>query len=104
MPPEVRALMWYWSGQVHWWGWFLGAIGMVAFWGLIIWGVWYLVSGSFRQAGGSPGGGDPKRILDERLARGEIGPDEYRHLRDLIGDRGASVPGGVDRAGTAERG
>lgn len=95
--------MWYWSGHVHWWGWFLGAFGMVVFWGLIIWGVWYLLSGSARQMGPPAHGGDAKRILDERLARGEIGPDEYRHLRDLMEDRGASTPGGPDRVGTAER-
>lgn len=95
--------MWYWSGDMHWWGWFLGAFGMIVFWGLIIWGVWYLVSGSFRQGGGNAGGADARRILDERLARGEIGPDEYRHLRDVMEDRATSVPGGGDRAGTAER-
>lgn len=93
--------MWYWSGHVHWWGWFLGAVGMVVFWGLIIWGVWYLMSGSFRQMGGPPGSGGAKRILDERLARGEITPDEYRHLRDVMGDHGPSGPREGDRPDTA---
>ena len=95
--------MWYWSGHVHWWGWFLGAFGMVVFWGLIIGGVWYLLSGSVRQMGPPAPDRDAKRILDERLARGEIGPDEYRHLRDLIEDRSASVSDEADRVGAAKR-
>jgi uncharacterized membrane protein len=58
---------------------------MVAFWGVITWAVWYFVTGQSRWArhdSGSPG--DARRILDERLARGEIDPEEYRRLRDLI--------------------
>jgi putative membrane protein len=81
-------MMWYSSGGMEWWGWLLGAMGMVAFWGVIIWAVWYFVTGQTRrpsQDSGSPG--DARRILDERLARGEIDPDEYGHLRDLISGR-----------------
>jgi putative membrane protein len=88
-------MMWYWSGGMHWWGWLLGTVGMVAFWGLIIWAVWYLVTGGSRRPDldrRSPD--DARRILDERLARGEIESDEYRRLRDLIsGDHAGSRAG-----------
>ncbi len=79
-------MMWYWGGAMHWWGWLLGFIGMVAFWGLIIYVGWYLVTSFTRSpAPGRQQSGPPaKQILDERLARGEIDPDEYRRLRDLM--------------------
>lgn len=78
-------MMWYWGGGVHWWAWMLGFLGMVAFWGLVIWGLWYLVSGAPRSAARhQPTPPPAKQVLDERLARGEIGEDEYRRLRDLI--------------------
>jgi putative membrane protein len=67
---------------------------MVAFWGLIIWAVWYFVTGANRRPDPdrtSPG--DAKRILDERLARGEIDTDEYRRLLAVI--RGDSVGAGT---------
>jgi putative membrane protein len=81
---DVIWMMWYSSGGMEWWGWMLGALGMVAFWGLIIWAVWYFVTGQNRRPQDSGSPGDARRILDERLARGEIDPEEYQHLRDLI--------------------
>jgi putative membrane protein len=101
---EVLVMMWYWSGGMHWWGWLLGTVGMVAFWGLIIWAVWYFVTGGSRptdQDGRSPG--DARRILDERLARGEIEPDEYRRLRDLISGDDAGIRDGQPPVGTGGR-
>ena len=83
-------MMWYWGGGgVAWWGWLVMSLGMVAFWGLVIWGVWALVTGlAARPTGTGPEDarrrGGAKQILDERLARGEIDADEYRRLRDLI--------------------
>ena len=95
-------MMWYWGGGMHWWGWFLGFVGMIAFWGLIIWGIWYLVTGANRQLGQHQPD-QARRILDERLARGEISPQEYQRLRDLIssgptvGSDGPPVGTGVQR-------
>lgn len=66
--------------------------GMIAFWGLLIWGVYVVVTGARRRpANGdvdrSRGGGRAARhILDQRLAKGEIDADEYRRVRDLIGE------------------
>ncbi len=82
-------MMWYWGGGMQWWGWLLGAIGMVVFWGLVIWAIWYVVAaviGRGRIPGERPNA-DPKGILDERLARGEIDAEEYRRLRDLMAGR-----------------
>ena len=78
-------MMWYWGGGVHWWGWLLGFVGMVAFWGLIIWAVWYFVTGLSHRPDERQRPGGPRQILDERLARGEIDTEEYRRLRQLIG-------------------
>ncbi len=77
-------MMWYWGGGVHWWGWLLGALVMVAFWSFVIWAVWYLVTTFRRHDDRPPTGGDPTRILDERLARGEIDAEQYRRLRELL--------------------
>jgi putative membrane protein len=78
-------MMWYSGGGMQWWGWLLGTVGMVAFWGLIIWAVWYFVTGQYRRPGRDSGSsGDARRILDERLASGEVDPEEYLRLRDLI--------------------
>ena len=80
--------MWYWGSGAHWWAWLLGALGMVAFWALVIWAFWFFVTAVTRRPEDTHGRGDPKQILDERLARGEIDADEYLRLRDLItGDR-----------------
>jgi putative membrane protein len=78
-------MMWYWGGGMHWWGWLLGMLGMVTFWAAVIWAVWYFVTGQYRRPDAeSRSPGDARRILDERLARGEIDVEEYRRLRDLI--------------------
>ena len=88
----VISMMWYWGGGVQWWGWLIMSLTMVVFWGLVIWGIYAIVT-SYRRSGGGEGaagaGQGPRgdgalRILDERLARGEIDADEYRRLRELI--------------------
>ncbi len=87
-------MMWYWGGGVHWWGWLLGTLAMVAFWGVAIWAVWYFVTAVTHRPEDRPThGGDPNRILDERLARGEIDAEEYRRLRDLLGERESTRAG-----------
>lgn len=83
-------MMWYWNGGVHWWGWLLGFAVMIAFWGLIVWGAWYLLSGmTSRPTEGRPDTRDAKAILDERVARGEIDAEEYRRLLGLIRGEGS---------------
>lgn len=95
-PTEVSPMMWYWSGGMHWWGWLLGSTGMVVFWGLLVWAIWYVVTAFARLsrhdhgAQGHHDQGDvgAREVLDRRLAHGEIDADEYRRLRDLIDSGG----------------
>lgn len=100
-------MMWYWGGGMQWWGWLLGALGMVVFWGLLIWAIWYLVEAVVRRPGADrrpSDRSDPKRILDERLARGEIDADEYRRIRDLLsGGQHRAATDDREPAGTADR-
>lgn len=63
------------------WGMGLGWIGMVLFWvfiaALAVWIVLTLARTS--------SGGDARRILDERFARGEIDADEHRARAAVLG-------------------
>jgi uncharacterized membrane protein len=60
-------------------------IVVIIFVGLLIWGTYALAGGSRRRSGElGKGAGDPVRILDERLARGEIDADEYAQLREAL--------------------
>ena len=93
--------MMFWYGG-HWAFWQAGLmwLGMVAIWGLLIWGLYALISSASRRPDGTAhGGGDPLSILDERLARREIDADEYRRLRDLISSDGTRAPVGSGRTG-----
>ncbi len=92
-------MMWYWGNGVQWWGWLLMSIAMVAFWGVIVWAIWYLVS-SIGRSPESPRPTEPKRILDERLARGEIDADEYARLRDVMERGDAPTTNGRTHVGT----
>ena len=48
--------------------------------------MWYFVTGQNRRPGqDSTPPADARRIVDERLARGEIDAEEYQRLRDIIG-------------------
>jgi len=77
--------MMFWSDS-HWVFWQVALmwVAMVAFWGLIIWAVWALVGSTTQKPRDDQRGGDARRILDQRLARGEIDAEEYGRLRDLI--------------------
>jgi putative membrane protein len=61
-----------------WWHW----LGMVVFWILLVGtGIW-AVGRLFPAAAPRPT--RARATLDERLARGEVDPEQYRRLRDLI--------------------
>jgi putative membrane protein len=80
--------MWY-MHDIGWGWWVLMSVGMVAFWGLVIWGIVTLVRGGTSNP--EPSQNEPERpleILQRRLARGEIPVEEYEKLQDaLIGGR-----------------
>jgi uncharacterized membrane protein len=61
------------------------SLGMVFFWGLVIWAIWYFAPSVTRSSQLHQRPPGAKAILDERLALGEIDAEEYRHLRELMG-------------------
>ena len=74
------------------WGWILMMIMMIAFWGGLIWIGVTLLNRSRQDARGGHTAGVPptaprasaQEILAERLARGEIEPDEYRQRLEAL--------------------
>lgn len=76
------------DGHMDWDGgwWILMAIGMVLFWGLVIFGIVWIVRelGSRREHQGRSDRGDPLAILDRRLAEGTISAEEYRERRAIL--------------------
>lgn len=78
-------MMWGWEGW-SWWGWLLMMVSMVAFWGLVIWGVVAI----FRGTGRSWRSERPnaEQILAERFAAGEIDDEEYRRRLDTLRSAG----------------
>lgn len=72
-------MFWYGSGT-NGWGYALMAISMIAFWGLVVAAVFYLIPSS-RASSDRP---TPKQILAERFARGEITEEEFRRHLDTV--------------------
>jgi putative membrane protein len=93
----ITMMFWYGSGGWAWWQAGLMWLAMIAFWALLTWTVYALVAGASRRPGQpGPGGqpGDARRILDERLARGDIDAEEYQRLRGILdGGTGRSPAG-----------
>jgi uncharacterized membrane protein len=70
-------------------------LGMILFWGLLIWAIYALVTSLTRNRAEKDGTTDEARqILDRRLARGEIDESEYGRLRELIGSGGGKSGAG----------
>jgi putative membrane protein len=77
--------MMYWDdGRPGVGAWVLMMVMMLVFWGGLV-AVGFAIFRSARtnrpQALQSP---DARRVLDERLARGEIEPEDYQRRRELI--------------------
>jgi putative membrane protein len=85
--------MMFWYGG-HWvfWQASLMWLGMILFWGLLIWAVYALVTSLSRKNPGRDDTNEARQILDQRLVRGEIDEAEYRRLRDLLGTRDSESP------------
>ncbi len=75
-------MMGWYGGGAGWGGWLVMAVGMIAFWGLVVFAVVAIFRGIGRTNGPAdqPPRRDALQILDERFARGEIDADEY-HAR-----------------------
>jgi putative membrane protein len=89
----------YDNGGTHWGLWIVMIIAMLAFFALLAWAIVNIIRQRDGHLGGaqSPpasGSPDPLRILDERLARGEIEIDEYTRRRDLLRGNGPATPSG----------
>ena len=69
--------MWHWHGMGPW-GWLI----MFVFWALVILSIILVIRATDRPH--KQGNDQPLRILDERLARGEIDPEEYEERRRTI--------------------
>ena len=74
-------MFWYGNGM-NGWGYVLMTVGMVLFWGLVIFGIVTMVRhlGRAAQLPGETAAPRPapERLLAERFARGEIDDQEYR--------------------------
>jgi putative membrane protein len=89
----VTMMFWY-GGHWAWWQAGLMWVAMIAFWGLLIWAAYAVITNLTRKPGAREDSGDARRILDQRLARGEISPEEYQRLRDLL-DSGTHTASGT---------
>jgi len=92
--------MMFWYGNAGWAFWQIALMWafMIAFWGLLIWAAYALITRATRKPGAGPAGDGARRILDERLARGEIDADEYRRLRDAMADEDGRSKAQADSA------
>jgi putative membrane protein len=79
----IMMMIWNGGGWA-WWQAGLMWVGMIAFWGLLIWALYALITNLTRKPGPGPRDDDARAILDRRLARGEIDAEEYHRLRDLV--------------------
>ena len=75
-------LGWYHDGM-SWDGWLVMLLGMVAFWGLVVWAVVVLFRDTHSEDARQTRH-DPLDVLDERFARGEIDETEYRARADVL--------------------
>jgi putative membrane protein len=75
--------MMFWYGA-HWAFWQVSLmwLGMIAFWGLLIWAVYALIIAATRNP--PRHASSAREILNQRLARGDIDEAEYKRLCDLI--------------------
>jgi putative membrane protein len=73
-----------WNGAMTWEGWLFMSFFWVLLVGVIVWAAVQLFPGR-RDARPADGGDEPRRILDRRLARGEIDIETYEKLRRMLG-------------------
>jgi len=76
--------MW-WSDHMHGWSWFWMIPMTFAFWAVLAWAVVALVRGGRASPAAPPAAGrNPEDILAERLARGEIDPNDYSERLEAL--------------------
>ena len=67
--------------------WIVMSLGMIAFWGFVIWAIWRTVSDRPREPAAPVVPETPVEILDRRLAAGEITVGEYEQIRETLDGR-----------------
>ena len=74
---------WWWNNGWSWWYWAVMTIGMIAFWGLVVWAFIAFVRPPGRSSiEETPR--EPEQILVRRFALGQVDSDEYhRRLESL---------------------
>lgn len=82
--------MWY-MHDIGWGWWLLMSVGMVAFWGLVLYLVISLVRGEAPGRSRQPEPESPDAVLRRRLAAGEVTVEEYQRLRGIL-DQDAPEP------------
>jgi len=73
---------WYQDGM-GWGGWILMTVAMVAFWALVVFGLVAIFRGTPTPTERTERR-DPRAILDERFARGEIDEHEYQARLNVL--------------------
>jgi putative membrane protein len=82
---KEAGLMMYWDGgHAAYWQIGLMWLGMLVFWGLVIWAGYLLITTLARTDRPIASREGPREILERRLASGEIDVDEYRRRREAI--------------------
>lgn len=74
-------MMWYYGGA-GWLGWILMGVSMILVWGAIVFLVIWAIR-SFSQPA-TPRSSTALNVLEERLAKGEISPEEFAQRKQLL--------------------
>jgi putative membrane protein len=77
----------YYMHDIGWEWWVVMSIGMIAFWGLVVYAIVWLVRSEASQPREQRPRERPDEVLERRLAEGEISIDEYNRLRETIHGR-----------------
>jgi putative membrane protein len=95
-------MMFWYDGHGGGWAWWQAGLMwlvMIIFWAVLIWAAYTLINGMLRRPRpperGDQQPGGARRILDERLARGEIDAEEYQRLRDILDGGAGRAPAGT---------
>ena len=88
----------YWRTHGYGAGMWIGMAGGALLGLIVLIALGYLVSRSLLDTR-SPAAADPVALLDRRLARGEIGIDDYRRRRELLSQQPGTEPPEPDEAG-----
>jgi putative membrane protein len=83
MPAPTYGWPMFYMHGIGWGWWLVMSIGIVAFWGLVIYAIIVLIGGPSRN-GAEPSEQSPEQTLKRRLAQGELSIDEYRQLKATL--------------------